>query len=154
MHLFNVLNDTVLDLLSALTESFPDDITLSMTYHRFKECTTNEKCTRVLYDEMSKIIDNDVMSFIHDRNATELFKVTLCHEYIGTNAVYEILTPKEHEFYWCTLQSIARYISIINATGDSLSMFEGLAKKFSAQKGEKDPKDLLHSLLNDKNVSN
>jgi hypothetical protein len=159
--LYLVFNNTLVDLLTALKNSFASNDNISaaeiIATHRF----TLFRKTKELFEMYSPHVSSDILTAINARDADALYKNNEDNKFIkdiGGRQVFDNLKANEEQsILWNSLQSLSKHFAIILATGDSLTVFENIAKSFVEKNKGMNPSQyqsaLFSQLFTDKDLS-
>jgi hypothetical protein len=159
--LYLVFNTTLVDLLIALKKSFMNDENIhAAEIHATHKFTLFRK-TKELFEIYSPHVNNVILTAINERDSETLYKDNEDNKFIkdiGGRKIFEDLKKNnEQSILWNSLQNLSKHFAIIIATGDSLGVFENIAKSFVEKNKGLDPSKyqsaLFSQLFTDKDLS-
>ena len=159
--LYLVFNNTLVDLLCALKNSFATNEDVVSAERHAKHKFTLFSKTKELFELYSPHVSNKILTAINERDCESLYKGNEENKFIkdiGGRKVFDDLKANEEQgILWNSLQSLSKHFAIILATGDSLNVFENIAKTFVEKNKDMDPAQyqsaLFSQLFTDKDLS-
>jgi hypothetical protein len=159
--LYMIFNVTFVDLLNALSTSFPEDKNIEAAKKWATHRVTLFKTTKELFEKYSSACTSSMLTAINSRDANSLYtgnEENIFIRDIGGRKVFDDLkSNNEQSVLWNSLQNLSKHLAIMSATGNSIDIFENIARTFVSKNQGLSPSQhqtaLFSQLFSDKDLS-